>query len=146
MKIRKAKKEDAERVWNIGNYVAEFKTAENVVLFWPKATLENCVDKEDVLFYVVEEENKIIGFSIVNLNQSLGKAEIENIYVLPEYRKNKIGTAILDEILQELKNRKYNNVNCLADEATEFYQRYGFTKGKDFVWMDMVLSDEFKRG
>lgn len=33
MKIRKAKKEDAERVWNIGNYVAEFKTAENVVLF-----------------------------------------------------------------------------------------------------------------
>lgn len=146
MEIRKAKKEDAEQVWNIGNHVSEFKTAENVVLFWPKATLENCVDKEDVLFYVVEEENKIIGFSIVNLNQSLGKAEIENIYVLPEYRKNKIGTAILDEILRELKDRNYNNVNCLADEAIEFYKRYGFTKGKDFVWMDMVLSDEFKRG
>lgn len=97
------------------------------------------------IFYVVELENKIVGFSIVNLNQSLGKAEIENIYVLPEYRKNKIGTAIVDEILQELKNRKYNNVNCLAYEATEFYQRYGFTKGKDFAWMDMVLSDEFKR-
>ena len=123
----------------------EFKTAENVVLFWPKATLENCIDKEDILFYVVEEEDKIIGFSIVNLNQSLGKAEIENIYVLPEYRKNKIGTAILDQILQELKSRNYNNVNCLADEATEFYKRYGFTKGKNFAWMDMVLSDEFKR-
>ena len=145
MEIRKAKKEDAERVWNIGNHVAEFKTAENVVLFWPKATLENCVDKEDILFYVVELENKIVGFSIVNLNQSLGKAEIENIYVLPEYRKNKIGTAILDQILQELKSRNYNNVNCLADEATEFYKRYGFTKGKDFAWMDMVLSEEFKR-
>lgn len=49
MKIRKAKKEDVQQVWNIGNHVSEFKTAENVVLFWPKATLENCVDKEDIL-------------------------------------------------------------------------------------------------
>ena len=146
MKIRIAKNEDVEQVWNIGNNVSEFRTAENVVIFWQKETLENCINKDDILFYVVETENKIIGFSIVNLNKSLGKAEIENIYVLPEYRKNKIGTAILDEILRELKNRKYNNVNCLADEATEFYEKYGFTKGKDFAWMDIVLSGNFKRG
>ena len=145
MKIRIAKKEDVNQVWNIGNNVSEFKTAENVVVFWQKETLENCINKDDILFYVVETENKIIGFSIVNLNKSLGKAEIENIYVLPEYRKNKIGTEILDEILRELKNREYNNVNCLADEATEFYKRYGFTKGKNFAWMDIALSDEFKK-
>ena len=145
MKTRIAKKEDVEQVWNIGNNVSEFKTAENVVIFWPKEILENCINKEDILFYVVEIENKIIGFSIVNLNQSLGKAEIENIYVLPKYRKNKIGTALLDKILQELKIRNYNNVNCLADEAISFYEKYGFTKGKDFVWMDIVLSDKFKR-
>ena len=146
MRIRIAKKEDVNQVWNIGNNVSEFKTAENVVVFWQKETLENCINKDDILFYVVETENKIIGFSIVNLNKSLGKAEIENIYVLPEYRKNKIGTEILDEILRELKNREYNNVNCLADEATEFYEKYGFTKGKDFAWMDIVLSGNFKRG
>ncbi len=145
MIIRMAQKEDIEQVWEIGNSVSEFKTAENVVIFWPKETLKNCISKEDILFYVVELETKIIGFSIVNLNKSLGKAEIENIYVLPEYRKNKIGTAILDKILQELKVRKYNNVNCLADEATEFYKRYGFTKGKKFSWMDITLSDDFKR-
>lgn len=145
MKIRIAKKEDVLQVWDIGNNVSEFKTAENVVVFWPKETLENCINKDDILFYVVETENKIIGFSIVNLNKSLGKAEIENIYVLPEYRKNKIGTEILDEILKELKDRKFNNVNCLADEAEEFYKRYGFTKGKNFAWMDIALSDKFKR-
>ncbi len=145
MRIRIAQKEDIEQVWKIGNNVSEFKTAENVVIFWPKETLKNCINKEDILFYVVESETKIIGFSIVNLNKSLGKAEIENIYVLPEYRKNKIATAILDEILQELKVRKYNNVNCLADEATEFYKKYGFTKGKEFSWMDIALSDDFKR-
>jgi len=144
LKIRTAKKEDVQEVWNIGNNVSEFKTAENVVIFWPKEILENCINKEDIIFYIVEEEEKIVGFSIVNLNKSLGKAEIENIYVLPEYRKNKIGTAILDRILQELKNRKFNNVNCLADEATEFYKKYGFTKGKMFTWMDITLSDNFK--
>lgn len=45
MKIRIAKKEDVEQVWNIGNNVSEFKTAENVVIFWPKETLENCIIK-----------------------------------------------------------------------------------------------------
>lgn len=146
MKIRIAKKEDVYQVWNIGNNVSEFKTSENVVIFWPKETLENCINKDDILFYVVESENKIIGFSIVNLNKSLGKAEIENIYILPKYRGNKVGTALLDEILKELKVRNYNNVNCLADEAIEFYKRYGFTKGKNFAWMDIALSDNFKRG
>lgn len=106
MKIRIAKNEDVEQVWNIGNNVSEFKTAENVVIFWPKETLENCINKDDILFYVVEAENNIIGFSIVNLNKS----------------------------------------NCLADEATEFYERYGFAKGRDFAWMDIALSDNFKRG
>lgn len=143
--IRTAKNEDVEEIWNMGNKVPEFKTAKNVVIFWPKETLRNCVDKEDILFYVVELENKIIGFSIVNLNKSLGKAEIENIYVLPEYRKNKIGRKLLDVILKELKDKKYNNVNCLADEAIEFYEHYGFTKGKTFAWMDIAISDTFKR-
>ena len=32
MKIRIAKKEDVKQVWDIGNSVSEFKTAENVVI------------------------------------------------------------------------------------------------------------------
>lgn len=143
--IRKAENKDIEEVWNIGNNVSEFKTAENVVIFWPKETLKNCTNKDDILFYVVELENKIIGFSIVNLNESLGKSEIENIFILPEYRKNGIGKKLVDDILKELKKRKYNNVNCLADEAIGFYKHYGFTKGKNFTWMDTVISDNFKR-
>lgn len=107
--------------------------------------MENCINKEDVLFYVVELKNKIIGFTIVNLNKSLGKAEIENIYILPKYRKNGIGKQLLKEILKSLKERSYNNVNCLADEAIGFYEYNGFTKGKNFAWMDMVISKDFKK-
>jgi len=143
--IRTAKNEDIEEIWNIGNNVSEFKTAENVVIFWPKETLKNCINKEDILFYVVELENKIIGFSLVNLNKSLGKAEIENIYILPEYRKNRMGRKLLDVILQKLKEENYNNVNCLADEAIGFYEHYGFMKGKCFAWMDIVISDNFRK-
>ncbi len=143
--ISKAESKDIEEVWNIGNNVSEFKTAENVIIFWPKEILKNCINKEDILFYVVELENKIIGFSIVNLNKSLGKAEIENIYIIPEYRKNGIGKRLVDETLKELKDRNYNNVNCLADEAIGFYEHYGFTKGKNFAWMDIVISKSFSR-
>ena len=143
--IREGKNKDVEAVWNMGNNVSKFKTTENVVIFWPKEILKKCIDKEDILFYVVELENRIIGFSIVNLNQSLGKAEIENIYILPKYRNNRIGRKLLDVILQKLKDKNYNNVNCLADEAIGFYEHYGFTKGKSFVWMDITISDSFKR-
>ena len=143
--IRTAENQDIEEIWNIGNNVSEFKTAPNVVTFWPKETLENCINKEDVMFYVVESKNKIIGFTIVNLNKSLGKAEIENIYILPKYRKNGIGKQLLEEILKSLKERSYNNVNCLADEAIGFYKYNGFTKGKNFAWMYMVVSKDFKK-
>ena len=51
---------------------------------------------------------------------------------------------MLEKILEELKIRKYNNVNSLADEAIEFYKHNGFSKGKNFAWMDMVLSENFK--
>ena len=52
--------------------------------------------------------------------------------------------ASYEKILEELKIRQYNNVNCLADEAIEFYKHNGFSKGKNFAWMDMVLSENCK--
>lgn len=36
-------------------------------------------------------------------------------------------------------------INSLADEAIGFYEHYGFTKGKHFAWMDIVISDNFKK-
>ncbi len=52
--IREGKNKDIEAVWNMGNNVSEFKTTENVVIFWPKEILKNCIDKEDILFYNIE--------------------------------------------------------------------------------------------
>lgn len=116
-----AKKEEVQEIWNLENQVSEFKTADNVVIFWPKEILLNCINKEDILFYIVKKKERVIGFSIINLNQSLGKAEIENIYIVKEFRKKGIGKKLLDTIIMKLKNKKYSNVNCLADEAINFY-------------------------
>ena len=143
--IRKAKWEDVKKIWKIGNTVSEFKTSDEVVLFWPEETLNNCIDKEDILFYVVEAEENIVGFSIVNLNKSLGKAEIENVYIDAQYRKHGIGRKLLNTIIEELKEKGFENVNCLADEAIGFYERNGFIRGKSFAWMDMIISEKFRR-
>lgn len=142
--IRKAKNEDINEIWRIGNKVSEFKTADNIVIFWPKETLYNCIDKKDILFYIVELEKKIIGFSIINLNKSLGKAEIENIYILEQYRKKGVGRKLLDIAIKELKNLNYDNVNALSNDAIQFYKHYGFSEGENFKWMDYVLSEKFK--
>ena len=67
------------------------------------------------MFYVVEAEEKIVGFSIVNLNKSLGKADIENVYIDAQYRKHGIGRKLLNTIIEELKEKGFENVNCLED-------------------------------
>ena len=44
------------------------------VIFWPKETLENCINKDDILFYVAETENKIIGFLYSQSKQIIRKS------------------------------------------------------------------------
>lgn len=145
MIIRKAKMEDVNTIWEMGRNVSNFETAKTIVTFWPVSVLENCIDKEDVLILVVELENKIIGFIILNINQSLFKAEIENIYILEKYRKNGYGEELLTQALNELRNYNIENVCAMSDDIVEFLVKRGFTKGNQFYWMDLAFSDRFKR-
>jgi len=143
--IRRASQNDVSAIWDLGKNVTSFETAEDIVTFWPKSILENCIDKRDVLILVAEKENEIIGFFIVNINLSLKKAELENMYVIEEYKHKGIGQALLQKALEEVTQMGVENVCAMASDAVDFLQRNGFTKGNQFHWMDLALADRFKK-
>ena len=85
MLIRKATLADVEQIRDLGNKTKEFETSEGVVTFRPKEIIQDCINKEDVVM-LVAEENEIIGFILANVNHSLKKAELENIVVREDQR------------------------------------------------------------
>ena len=145
MIVRKAKTKDINNIWELGKNINEFETAKDIVTFWPKSILEKCIDKTDVLILVCELENEIIGFTILNINKSLCKAEIENIYILDKYRKKGYGEELLNQALIELQKCDVENICAMSDDIVDFLVKRGFTKGNQFYWMDLALSDRFRK-
>ncbi|MDR0860126.1 MAG: GNAT family N-acetyltransferase [Candidatus Peribacteria bacterium] len=147
--IRKATLADVDQVRELGKNVKGFETSEGTITFRPKEILKNCINKEDVLIYVAEnrEEKKIVGFIIGNLNHSLKKAELENIYVHESQRHQGIGKSLMEAILTEITSLNIENVCALTTNTyiTDFTAQFNFEKGEQFFRMDLVLSDNFKK-
>lgn len=88
MIIRKAKVGDVDEIWRLGSGAPEFQVSDKVVAFWPKEILIDCIRSSFNPIFVAQDNEKIQGFIILNLNSSLKKAIIENIFVVPERRRN----------------------------------------------------------
>ena len=85
--------------------------------------------------FIAEANNKIVGYlaGSINVEQSYNTrtfAELDNMYILEEYRKYGIGSKLVNELktycrslgIQELKvTASYKNIN-----AINFYRKNGF--------------------
>lgn len=60
---------------------------------------------------------------------------IGRVAVLPQWRKQKVGTAIIESLLDEARSRGYKQVDVDAQiHAIPFYQQFGFVEhGKEFM-------------
>lgn len=149
MQIRKALAEDVDAIYALGEKVAEFSVNEETVTFWPKDILVQAVSSSDTIVLVAEQDQEIAGFIIANLNTSLRKAIIENVYVSPDNRDAGIGSRLLNELLLSLNGTAIEYVSTLipldADNASSLYVEAGFSKGEPFLWLDKSLSDNFKQ-
>ena len=148
MNIRKAVIEDIDTIHELGRAVDEFAVNNETVNFWPKELLANAVQADDILI-LVDESEAIFGFLIVNYNNSLKKALIENIYVRPDKRGLGIGDALVKHAFELLPKMGCEYVATLvpphAQSALNLYQRNGFSQGESFVWLDRSIHDNFKK-
>lgn len=81
-------------------------------------------------FYIIEKENITIGRLYIDFFFESKSIRIIDITLLPEWRKNNIGTSILEEILKKAATVD-RNVTIHVESfnpAMNLYKKLGFTK------------------
>ncbi len=149
MEIRAATIKDTDTIIKLGNLINEFQVSNEVVTFWPKNVLIDCIKSKNNPLLVVEKNENIVGFILANYNSSFKKAIIENIYVNPDYRGREVGKLLLNNLLNELKKLGCEYVCSITESknnaAVEFHLKNGFNKGMNCVWMDKILKNTFQK-
>ena len=81
-------------------------------------------------WYIYELNNEIVGF--INIDIIYEKAEIEYIYVVEKWRKNKIETKLLEKAEKDLINKRVSTitleVNVNNFSAIKFYEKNEYKK------------------
>ena len=81
-------------------------------------------------WYIYELNNEIVGF--INIDIIYEKAEIEYIYVVEKWRKNKIATKLLEKAEKDLINKRVSTitleVNVNNFSAIKFYEKNKYKK------------------
>lgn len=97
---------------------------------WSENSIRTELGNALSLWIVAEEEGSLAGY--VGSQSVLGWADMMNLAVAPDYRRQGIGEKLVEELIFRLKA---NNVTCLTLEvrqsnipAIQLYQKMGFTE------------------
>ena len=91
----------------------------------------------DNTFYSVSayDDNKIVGYGRI-IGDTICFLYIQDIMVKPEYQGNKIGTMIMNKLLEKINEIKQENPDLrvylgASKNRGEFYEKFGFIKRID---------------
>lgn len=109
-KIKENLKEDFDEFWN-----------ENVL----RSELEN---PASMYIVAIDEKNNIVGYA--GIWQPIDEAHITNIVTKKDKRNNKIGTKMLERLINIAKERKLNDITLEVNVnnviAINLYKKYNF--------------------
>ena len=87
-------------------------------------------------FLVAEQDHKIIGFTVgVKINQQ--KAKILMLSVLEKHRRQKIGTALLNQLIKTIKEEKIPEIDL--EVRTDNIKAIKFYKKNNFIVTDKQI-------
>jgi GNAT superfamily N-acetyltransferase len=94
------------------------------------------------LVLIVLEEGLAVGFAVIILSWTLehgGKsAWLDELYVLPEYRNEGLGSKLMEGVLEAVRNLGCLAVDLEVDQdhsrSERLYQRFGFQKLNRTRW------------
>ena len=89
--------------------------------------------KQSIMF-VVEVEDKIVGFANYTPVNQDGRTELTAIYLYPDYQGKGIGTALLEEGIQRLNGVQEIHLNVEKNNriGMNFYEAKGFREVSEF--------------
>ena len=118
--IREMTLDDVEQVYRLEESIFSIP--------WSKTSFENSIKGKDTLFIVAEKEEKIVGYLGMYLFSQ--EADISNVAVSKEYRRQHIANQLLEYILTQAKARGVKNVTLEVREtnvaAIKLYEKKGF--------------------
>ncbi len=88
-------------------------------------------DASSSLVLVFSEKRDAVGTGRIEAN-----GKIARLAVIAEYREKGVGTAILERLIEEARNRNFDRVFLHAQtHALDFYKKFGFVS-EDEVFME----------
>ena len=106
------------------------------------------IQSENSYMFVAEDSEDMIGFISATVEESIpifsrgDKLKINEVYVLPEYRRKGVASELMDRIEELAEDRKVETVELSVDvendSAQELYRKHGFEAGRKRMikWMD----------
>jgi len=80
--------------------------------------------------YIYKENNHILG--LIHINDIYDRYEINNIYVVEEYRQKGIASKLLDKVIEDGKQSKIVNITLEVRKnninAINLYKKYNFVE------------------
>ncbi|HAM81582.1 GNAT family N-acetyltransferase [Ornithinibacillus bavariensis] len=102
--------------------------------------LENALNSNQWFIWVAEDKGKIISHIYIELIQKVPRpgrithpfAYMTNVYTIPEYRNQGVGSNVLSSINKWIKENKYEFVIVWpSDEAINYYKKNGYVHCKE---------------
>ena len=133
MNIQKAKIEDHIRLTEITKKSkAYWGYSEEQMQKWSNNLTVTVDYIETNSVFNLADETKIIGYySYLKLEDN--KVKLDNLFILPEYIGKGLGSFLMNDFLERMRNEKYQKIILDSEpNAEQFYQKIGFTKIGEF--------------
>ena len=95
---------------------------------WSKQGFADTLCREDVLFFVAREDERVLGY--VGVYCTADEGEITNVAVAKDARRRGVGQALLQLLIEKMAQRGITRivleVRVSNDPAIRLYERHGF--------------------
>lgn len=130
--IRRAIKEDCPRLLELIKELAVYEKAPDDVTVTLEHFTESGFGKNPVWWtFVAEENGEVVGFALYYIRYSTWKGQamyLEDILVTKEMRGKGIGKLLMDRLIEEAKEKKFNRIIWQVlewnESAINFYKKY----------------------
>ena len=130
IKIREASLGDEQSIYDLVKALAVYEKAPNEVINSPSQIAKDLFEDKICYAYVAEKNNSIIAFALYYVSYSTWKGKslyLEDLFVLPEYRKDGVGGLLFDEVVATAKRWKVKRMDWQIldwnEPALNFYKK-----------------------
>lgn len=139
--IRKAKKEDCNRILTLINELAVYEKAPNEVTVTLEHFIESGFGKKPVWWaFVAEQEGIVQGFALYYIRYSTWKGQrmyLEDLLVTETLRGQGIGMKLFAALIEEAKEKKLNGIVWQVldwnEPAINFYKKLNASFDNEWV-------------